>query len=115
MLISFAQLLNAMHPAPFFDDTNAFFNADEIKKGGVSILLKFIADMGRAFPLAFRLLNLDRYTFPIRITIETSIQVAKYASLQHKKNKFSEKVPTFRINLKTLKSANKSKNIEKCE
>ena len=59
MLISFAQLLNAMHPAPFFDDTNAFFNADEIKKGDVSILLKFIADMGRAFPLAFRLLNLD--------------------------------------------------------
>ena len=34
----------------------------------MSIFLKFIADRGRAFSLAFSLLNLDRPTFPIRST-----------------------------------------------
>ena len=72
-------------------------------------LLKYIADRERAFSL----LNLGRYNFPIHITIETVIQVAKNASLQHEKNKFSEKVSIFRINLNTLKSVNKSKHIEK--
>ena len=88
----------------------------KLKRGAykfISILLKFIADRGRAFSLAFRLLNVDRYTFPIRITIETVIQVAKNASLQQENNKFSEKVPTFAINLNTLESLNKSKHIER--
>ena len=31
----------------------------------VSILLKFIADKGRAFSSAFRLLTVGRYSFPI--------------------------------------------------
>ena len=47
------------------------------------ILLKFIADRGRAFSLAFcSLLNLDKYTFPFHITIEIEIQVPKIASLK---------------------------------
>ena len=80
---------------PFFSDTSAF-KADQIKKGVYNkfILLKFIADREFAFSLAFRFLNLDRYTFPIRITIETAIQVAKNARFQLKKNMFSEKVST---------------------
>ena len=65
----------------------------------ISTLLKFITDKGRGFSQAFRLLNLDRYTFPIRITIKTVIQVAKNTSLQRERNKFSEKVSNFGINL----------------
>ena len=89
----------------------------KLKRGAhnklISTLLKFIADRRRAFPLAIGLLNLDRYTFPIHISIGTVIQVAKNASLQHENNKLSEKVSTFGINLKKLKSVNKSKHIEK--
>ena len=58
----------------------------------LSIVFKFIADRVRAFSLAFRLLDLDRYTFPIRKTIETAIEVAENASFQHEKNMFSENV-----------------------
>ena len=56
----------------------------KLKRGSydklISMLLKFIADREHAFSLAFRLSNLDRYDFPIRITIETAIRVAKNAS-----------------------------------
>ena len=58
----------------------------------ISTLLKFIADMGRAFYLAFMFLNLDTYTFPIRITIGTVKKVTKNASLQHEENIFLENV-----------------------
>ena len=55
--------------------------------------LSFIADKGHAFSLAFRLLNLDRYSFTIRKTIKT---------LLHEKKKLSDKLLSFGINLKTL-------------
>ena len=35
----------------------------------ISLLLRFIADKGHAFSQAFRLLNVNRYYFNIRITI----------------------------------------------
>ena len=59
--------------ASFFDDTNAF-GVDSIEKGNkyiklMLILLKFIVDKERAFSLAFRLLNVDEYYFPIRLTL----------------------------------------------
>ena len=36
----------------------------------ISMLLRFIADKGPDFSLAFRILNVDIYSFPIRITIK---------------------------------------------
>ena len=52
------------------------------------MLLRFIADKGRPFSLAFRLLNVDRYSFPIRIIIQTLIQVAKNTRVsEHEKNR----------------------------
>ena len=76
-----------------FDGTKPFkalvFKADLIKKGPynklISMLSRFIADKGRAFSPAFRLLDVDRYSIPILITIKTLLK-----SLIHEKNKLSE-------------------------
>ena len=57
---------------PFFDDMNAF-KADSIEKNAhnklIFILLEFVVDKGRAFTSTFRLLNVDRYSFALRITV----------------------------------------------
>ena len=77
----------------------------------ISILLKFIADRGRAFSLPYRFLNLDRYAFPIRITAGTVIQVEKNDNLQLEINMFLENISTFGKIPNTLKGVNKSKCI----
>ena len=69
--------------ASFFDDMNGF-KADSIDKWRIiSWYLYFESSLQKsAFSQVFRLLNVDRYSFPIRITAQTLIQVAKnYKSL----------------------------------
>ena len=66
----------------------------------IFILLKFIADKGRAFSLAFRLLNVDRDNFPIRMTIQ--IPTRKMAC-------FSKTIQNLEINSKTLRDIDKRK------
>ena len=62
----------------------------------IFILLKFIADKGHAFSLAFRLLNVDKYSLPIRITIEA--QTRKMAS-------FLGKFSNLELNSNTLRDS----------
>ena len=64
------------------------------------ILLKFIANNGRALSLAFRHLNVDRYSFTIRMTIQ--VQTQKMAC-------FSKIIWNFEINSKTLREIDKRK------
>ena len=61
----------------------------------IFILLTFDADKGRAFSLASRLLNVDRYSIPTRITIQVQTRkMARFSktnwNLEINSNKFQD-------------------------
>ena len=68
-----------MNPS-LFEDTNAF-KADFIIKGRIiSLYFKVHRRQGACFFLRFRFFNVDRYTFPIRITILVQARKTAYFS-----------------------------------
>ena len=49
--------------------------------------LRFFADEKPTFSVAFRLLNVDKYYFPIRITNKLQLQVAKNVEVSEHEEK----------------------------